>query len=62
MDSEVADDAVCLTLHAICYLLTYTVRSESRYAFRLRYVGLVVSIEVAVEVCFCFIVLLLNSG
>jgi hypothetical protein len=29
----------------------YTLRSESRCAFRLRYVDLVVSIEVAVEVC-----------
>jgi hypothetical protein len=33
-----------------------TVRSESRCAFRLRYVDLVVSIEVAVEVCCCFTV------
>jgi hypothetical protein len=32
----------------------YTVSSESRYALRLRYVDLVVSIAVAVEVCFCF--------
>jgi hypothetical protein len=30
-----------------------TVRSESRCAFRLRYVDLVVSIEVSVEVCYC---------
>jgi hypothetical protein len=30
-----------------------TVRSESRCALRLRYVGLVVCIEVAVEVCCC---------
>jgi hypothetical protein len=30
-----------------------TVRSESRCALRLRYVDLVVSIEVAVEVCCC---------
>jgi hypothetical protein len=34
----------------------YTVRSESRYALRLRYVDLVVSIEVTVEVCCCFTV------
>jgi hypothetical protein len=33
-----------------------TVRSEGRCAFRLRYVDLVVSIEVAVEVCCCFTV------
>jgi hypothetical protein len=31
-----------------------TVRSESRCALRLRYVDLVVSIDVAVEVCCCF--------
>jgi hypothetical protein len=30
-----------------------TVRSESRCALRLRYVDFVVSIEVAVEVCYC---------
>jgi hypothetical protein len=34
----------------------YTVRSESHSALRLRYVDLVVSIEVAVEVCCCFTV------
>jgi hypothetical protein len=34
----------------------YTVRSESRCALRLRYVDLVVSIEVAVEVCCSFTV------
>jgi hypothetical protein len=34
----------------------YTKRSESRCALRLRYVDLVVSIEVAVEVCCCFTV------
>jgi hypothetical protein len=33
-----------------------TVRSESRCALRLRYVGLVVSIEVAVAVCCCLTV------
>jgi hypothetical protein len=33
----------------------YTVRWESRFALRLRYVDLVVSIEVDVEVC-CFTV------
>jgi hypothetical protein len=32
------------------------VRSEIRCALRLRYVDLVVSIEVAVEVCCCFTV------
>jgi hypothetical protein len=32
----------------------YTVRLESRCALRLRYVDLVVSIMVAVEVCCCF--------
>jgi hypothetical protein len=31
-----------------------TVRSESHCALRLRYVDLVVSIEVAVKVCCCF--------
>jgi len=44
----------------------YTVRSESHGALRLRYVDLVASIEVAVEVC-CFCVTfhciqLLNRG
>jgi hypothetical protein len=34
----------------------YTVRSESRCALRVRYVDLVVGIEVAVEVCVCFAV------
>jgi hypothetical protein len=34
----------------------YTVRSESRCALRLRYVDLVVSVEVAFEVCRCFTV------
>jgi hypothetical protein len=34
-----------------------TVRSESRCALRLRYADLVVSIEIAVEVCCCFSVL-----
>jgi hypothetical protein len=34
--------------------LSTTVCSESRCALRLRYVDLVVSIEVAVEVCCCF--------
>jgi hypothetical protein len=38
------------------YVLVNTVRSESRYALRLRHVDLVVSIEVAVEVCCCFTV------
>jgi hypothetical protein len=35
---------------------TYTVRLESRCALRIRYVDLVVSIAVAVEVCCCFTV------
>jgi hypothetical protein len=39
------------------YINFYTVRSESRCALRLRYVDLVVSMEVAVEVCCCFAVL-----
>jgi hypothetical protein len=34
----------------------YTVLSKSRCALRLRYVDLVASNEVAVEVCCCFIV------
>jgi hypothetical protein len=34
----------------------YTVRSEIRCALRLRYVDLVVSVEVAVAVCCCFTV------
>jgi hypothetical protein len=50
--------------HLAGYVLTqnctrtfgYTVRSESRCALRLRYVDLVVSIEVAVEACCCFTV------
>jgi hypothetical protein len=37
--------------------LHYTVCSESRCALRLRYADLVVSIEVAVEVCCCLTVL-----
>jgi hypothetical protein len=41
----------------------YTVGSESRCALRLRYVDLVVSIEVTVEVCCGFhCIQLLNSG
>jgi hypothetical protein len=36
------------------YVKNSTVCSESRCALRLRYVELVVSIEVAVEVCCCF--------
>jgi hypothetical protein len=36
--------------------VTYTVRSEFRCALRLRYVDLVVSIEVVVELCCCFTV------
>ena len=45
---------------------SYTVRSESHCALRLRYVDLVVSIEVAVEVCCCCVTFRcihpLNSG
>jgi hypothetical protein len=37
-----------------------TVRSESRCALRLRYVDLVVSIEVAVQVYSCFTVLVFS--
>jgi hypothetical protein len=37
-------------------LHTSTVRSESRCELRLRYVDLVVNIEVTVEVCCCFTV------
>jgi hypothetical protein len=33
-----------------------TVRSEIRCALRLRYVDLIVSIEVGVELCYCFTV------
>jgi hypothetical protein len=36
--------------------ILYTVRSESRCAVRLRYAGLVVSIEITFEVCCCFTV------
>jgi hypothetical protein len=45
----------CARLKLNC-LLIYTVRSESRCALSLRYVDLVVSFEVAVEVCCCFTV------
>jgi hypothetical protein len=41
----------------LCYLYCSTVRSESRCALRLRYVDLVVSIEIAVAVCCYFNVL-----
>jgi hypothetical protein len=40
--------------HTICHI--HTARSESRCALRLRYVDLVVSIEVGVEMCCCFTV------
>jgi hypothetical protein len=40
----------------IIFLRSSTVLSQSRCALRLRYVELVVSIEVAVEVCCCFTV------
>jgi hypothetical protein len=36
--------------------LNTVVRSESRCALRLQYVDLIVSIEVAIEVCCCFTV------
>jgi hypothetical protein len=36
--------------------LCYTVCPERRCALRLRYVDLIVSIEVAIEVCCCFTV------
>jgi hypothetical protein len=38
------------------YSLSNTVCSESRCAPRLRYVNLIVSIKVAIEVCCCFTV------
>jgi hypothetical protein len=38
----------------VFYMFDYTVRSGSRCARKSRYVDLVVSIEVAVEVCYCF--------
>jgi hypothetical protein len=50
---------MCVTLERIslrCEGGHNTVRSESRCALRLRYVDLLVSIEVAVEVYFCFTV------
>jgi hypothetical protein len=48
---------VCLeTLCTVDETTKGTVRSESRCALRLLYVDLVVSIEVAVEVCCCFTV------
>jgi hypothetical protein len=45
-------------LHAVSFSLSLfiIVRSESRCAVVLRYVDLVASIEVAVEVCCCFTV------
>jgi hypothetical protein len=50
----------CYTIARLCPAHTShkvsTVRSESRCALRLRYVDLVVSIEVSVEVCCCFAV------
>jgi len=56
------------TLHytLLYYTCISTVLSESHCALRLRYVDLVVSIEVAVEVCYCCVtfhcIQLLNSG
>jgi hypothetical protein len=38
------------------FMIFYAMRSESRCALRLRYIDLVVSVEVAVEVCCCFTV------
>jgi hypothetical protein len=46
-------------VHCVCVTSVGRTRfevSESRYALRLRYVELVVSIEVAIEVCCCFTV------
>jgi hypothetical protein len=45
-----------LALLTFILIPTSTVRSESRCALRLQYVHLVVSIEVAVEVCCCLTV------
>jgi hypothetical protein len=45
-----------ISVYFISLSLFNIVRSESRCALRLRYVDLVVSIEVTVEVCCCFTV------
>ena len=54
-----------LVIQELLCVDTYTVRSERHCALRLRYVDLVVSIEVAVEVCCCCVtfrcIQLLNS-
>jgi hypothetical protein len=47
---------ICFVRNSLLEVHGNTVRSESRCALRLRYVYFVVSIEVAVEVCCCFIV------
>jgi hypothetical protein len=53
----VANIATILVNLLLCTLQNcYTVCSESRCALRLRYVDLLVSTEVAVEVCCCFTV------
>ena len=44
---------VCVCVCVCVQHSFYTVRSESHCALRLRYVDLVVSIKVAVEVCCC---------
>ena len=55
-----------MLLSSCVYSCSSTVRSENHCAIRLRYVELVVSIEVAVEVCCCCVtfrcIQLLNSG
>jgi hypothetical protein len=45
-----------ITINMLKEATVYTVRSESHCAFRLRYGDLVVSTEVATEVCCCFTV------
>jgi len=40
-------------MHVVMSCPSYTMCSESHCALRLRYVNLVVSVEVAVEVCCC---------
>jgi hypothetical protein len=47
---------IYIYIYIYIYTYTYTVRPESGWALRLRYVDLVVSIEVAVEVCCSFAV------
>jgi hypothetical protein len=47
----------CYNIHSPWLSATYTVRSESHCALGLRYVDLVVGIEIAVEVCCCCVTL-----